>query len=438
MTEVHVAPTLTTGGTVTFTGGGSAVALDPTLTVADVDSGGVLTGATITIAGGHASIDALNFTNANGITGSYNTTTGVLTLTGTATIAQYQAALESISYSVNPSNADPALGGTDPSRTIDWVVTDGSTSNGISNTGTSTVTEVHVAPTVTASGTVTFTGGGAAVTLDPTLTVNDVDSGGVLTGATISIATGFTSVDALNFTNANGITGSYNTSTGVLTLTGTATIAQYQAALESISYNVSPSNADPTNGGGDLSRTIDWTVTDGSSSNGISNTGTSTVTEVHVAPTLTASGTVTFIGGGSAVTLDPTLTVADVDSGGVLTGATISIGTGHAAADALNFTNANGITGSYNAATGVLTLSGTATIAQYQTALESISYSVSPANADPTNGGADTSRTIDWTVTDGSSSNGISNTGSSTLDTVHVAPTLTRAAPSPSPAAATR
>ena len=91
---------------------------------------------------------------------------------------------------------------------------------------------------------------------------------------------------------------------------------------------------------------------------------------MHVAPTLTAGGTVTFTGGGAAVTLDPTLTVNDVDSGGVLTGATISIGTGHAAADALNFTNANGITGSYNASTGVLTLTGTATIATYQTALD--------------------------------------------------------------------
>ena len=193
----------------------------------------------------------------------------MLTLTGTATIAHYQTALDSITYSVTPSNADPTIGGGDLSRTIDWVVTDGSSSNGISNIGSSTVTELHVAPTVTAGATVTFTGGGSAVVLDPTLTVNDVDSGGVLTGATISIAAGHASVDALNFTTQNGITGSYNTSTGVLTLTGTATIANYQAALDSITYSVTPSNADPTNGGGDPSRTIDWVVTDGSSSNGI-------------------------------------------------------------------------------------------------------------------------------------------------------------------------
>ena len=41
--------------------------------------------------------------------------------------------------------------------------------------------------------------------------------------------------------------------------------------------------------------------------------------------------------------------------------------------DTLNFTNQNGITGSYSG--GVLTLSGSATPAQYQTALQSVTFS---------------------------------------------------------------
>ena len=41
--------------------------------------------------------------------------------------------------------------------------------------------------------------------------------------------------DTLNFTNQNGITGSY--SGGVLTLSGTATVAQYQAALQSVTFS---------------------------------------------------------------------------------------------------------------------------------------------------------------------------------------------------------
>jgi hypothetical protein len=425
---VHTAPTVTAGATATFTGGGSAVTLDGTLTTTDVDSAGDLTGATVSITSGFISGDTLNFTNQSGITGSYNSGTGVLTLSGTSSVANYQAALDSITYGFSPSNGDPTGGGGDTARTISWTVTDGSTSNGSSNTATSTLDTVHVAPTVTAGGTVTFDGGGSPVTLDGTLTVSDVDSAGNLTGATVSISSGFLSGDTLNFTNQSGISGVYNSATGVLTLTGTSTLADYQTALDSVTYNFTPTNGDPTGGGSDTARTISWAVTDGSTSNGTSTTGTSTLDTVHVAPAVTAGGTVTFDGGGSPVTLDGTATVSDVDSGGNLTGATVSISSGLLNGDTLNFTDQNGITGSYDATTGTLTLTGTSSIANYQTALDSISYSFSPSNGEPTGNGTDTSRTISWTVTDGSTSNGTGNTGTSTLDTVHVAPTVTAGA----------
>lgn len=43
-----------------------------------------------------------------------------------------------------------------------------------------------------------------------------------LTGATIKFTAGFANTeDRLLFTNQNGISGSYNTSTGILTLSGT-------------------------------------------------------------------------------------------------------------------------------------------------------------------------------------------------------------------------
>src|SRR5262249_16384400 len=146
------------------------------------------------------------------------------------------------------------------------------------------------------------------------------------------------------------------------------------------------------------------------------------------APTVTAGGTATFNGGGSPVTLDGTVTVADVDSAGNLTGATIPIGPGFTSGDTLNFTDQNSIVGTYDALHGILTLSATPSIANYQTALDSITYSFPPTNGDPTAGGGDTQRTISWTVTDGSSSNGTSTGDTSTLDTVHVAPTITAGA----------
>jgi hypothetical protein len=139
---------------------------------------------------------------------------------------------------------------------------------------------------------------------------------------------------------------------------------------------------------------------------------TVTVTGVDQTPVLGGGGNVTvYAAGGTAAAIDAGLTVADADNLN-LAGATVSIGTGLRAGDVLNFTNQNGIIGSYNAATGVLTLSGTATIANYQAALESVTYSSTSSN--PSNSGADTSRTVSWNVTDGTLS---SNTISTTVNT---------------------
>jgi hypothetical protein len=109
---------------------------------------------------------------------------------------------------------------------------------------------------------------GAPIPLDAGLTVSDPDSGDMLTGATVSISSGFLSGDTLNFTAQNGISG--NQVNGVLTLTGTATVENYQAALQSITYSFS---GDPTNGGTDTSRTISWIVNDG-----VANSGAATST----------------------------------------------------------------------------------------------------------------------------------------------------------------
>ena len=77
------------------------------------------------------------------------------------------------------------------------------------------------------------------------------------------------------------------------------------------------------------------------------------------------------------------------------------------------FSDGDHITATYSA--GVLTLSGTASVADYQAALDRVQFSTT-SNADPTNGGSDTSRTINWAVNDGTSSSAAST---STLDTVH-------------------
>ncbi|WP_180268988.1 beta strand repeat-containing protein, partial [Nostoc linckia] len=83
----------------------------------------------------------LAFTNQNGISGSYNSSTGVLTLTGSSTVANYQTALRSITYSNSSDNP------TTTPRTISFLVNDGS-SNSTAVTRNINITAVNDAPIV--------------------------------------------------------------------------------------------------------------------------------------------------------------------------------------------------------------------------------------------------------------------------------------------------
>jgi len=95
-----------------------------------------------------------------------------------------------------------------------------------------------------------------AVQITSALTLSD-DDDATIASATGSITSGFSSgQDSLGFVNQNGITGSYNTSTGVLTLSGNATIANYQAALRSVTFFTSDNSLSPA------ARTVSFAVTD--------------------------------------------------------------------------------------------------------------------------------------------------------------------------------
>ncbi len=261
----------------------------------------------------------------------------------------------------------------------------------------STEVSLQEAPSIVAGGSVTFSGGGSPITLDGGLTVTD-EASPVLVSATIAIDSGFVFGDVLSFSDTDSITGSYDSTTGTLVLTGTDTVADYQAALNSITYSFAPVNGDPTDAGNATSRSVTFQVNDGTS---FSDPATSTLSVVHTPPTITADATAAFSGGGSPVVLDGSLTVTDTDSGDMLAGATIAITNGFLSGDVLNFTNTGSITGSYDSTTGTLVLTGADSVADYQAALQSVTYSFSPSDGDPTGGGSDTSRTISFTVDDG-------------------------------------
>ncbi len=103
------------------------------------------------------------------------------------------------------------------------------------------------------------------------------DDGPNLTGAVISISSNYDAGnDTLSFTAVDGITIASNTA-GVLTLTGTATVAQYQAAIRSVSYE----NAFTTET--TASRTFSVTVTDES---GAESNSSDTVVDFQINETI--------------------------------------------------------------------------------------------------------------------------------------------------------
>jgi hypothetical protein len=103
----------------------------------------------------------------------------------------------------------------------------------------------------------------------------------------------------------------------------------------------------------------------------------------------------TYVTNSPAVIADDGLSIGDVDSD-AMTGATAKITTNyHSEEDSLIFTDQNDISGTFDIDTGTLTLSGTSSIASYQTALRSIKYlnSSTEPNTD--------TRTLQFQVYDG-------------------------------------
>ena len=283
---------------------------------------------------------------------------------------------------------------------------DGSLNSNIA-TVTITVTPVNDAPVVTAGGTLTFTEGDPATVIDNSITITDNDSPN-LAGATVAITGNYASgQDVLGFTNTANITGTFNSGTGVLTLTGSDTVANYQAALRSVTYN--NTSGSPST----LQRTVTWQVDDGGGVNNLSAPVTSTINVISTndAPVLANGSTITYTENDPATVINSVITVSDSDSPN-LTGATVQITSGYnSAQDVLSFTPFGGISGSFNSGTGTLTLSGTSSVANYQTALRNVKYT--NTSDDPTTA----SRTVVFQVTDGTDA---SNTVSSTINVIAV------------------
>ncbi|MCW1400982.1 Ig-like domain-containing protein [Novosphingobium sp. MW5] len=166
------------------------------------------------------------------------------------------------------------------------------------------VTPVNDAPILTGTvASATYVENAAALTLAPALVLTDADSTR-MSGATVTIS-GALPEDVLTFTPRTGITGSY--AAGTLTLSGSATVAAYQAILRSVAYSNSSDRPVTT------PRTVTFTVNDGGAAN--STATTSTTINVQSINDL-ATGAVTIASAattGTAVTLTAGSNLLDAD-----------------------------------------------------------------------------------------------------------------------------
>ena len=233
MVSPDVAPSIAmSGASLTYVEKNPATPIDTGLIVTDPDSPS-LDHAVVSVAAGYVNgEDVLVFNNANswGITGAWDAATGTLTLSGAATVANYQSALRSVSYqnlSSNPSTAN---------RTVTFVANDG-IADGAAVSETIAVTAVDDPP-ANAVPAAQSTSEDTAIVFSAAngngIKVGDPDAGGNSIQVTLSTSNGM-----LTLAQTSGLTiGSGSNGSGSMTLSGT--IVDINAALNGLRFDPAP------------------------------------------------------------------------------------------------------------------------------------------------------------------------------------------------------
>ncbi len=177
----------------------------------------------------------------------------------------------------DPAGAFEALApGEEATDTFGYTISDGELT--ATATVTVTVTGVNDIPVVTTTDLpLDYAEGDGPVALDDGLTVVDVDST-TLAGATVAITAGQAPAeDVLAFVDQAGITGTVGLD-GSLTLAGTATVAEYEAALRSVTYENTSDTPDTT------PRTVTVVTTDDQGGDSVARTRTIDLDPVNDPP----------------------------------------------------------------------------------------------------------------------------------------------------------
>lgn len=224
------------------------------------------------------------------------------------------------------------------------------------------------------------------------IVVSDPDTGDTLT---VTLTLDNTATGSLTALSGNGE--SYNAGTGTWTVTGTA--SQVNAALANVSFIPQSNN--------DINSSIAVQVSD-AMGNGPSGSISLVATGVNDPPVLTelAAGILAFVEDGGAVRIGNSIDISDIDSTQMQSIQIRITGGYELGQDQLLFTNTANLTGVWNQASGTLTITGSATTAEYENALRQVGFINHSDDPSVTN------RIISYRVTDqgGQQSNTINRT----------------------------
>jgi FKBP-type peptidyl-prolyl cis-trans isomerase len=305
---------------------------------------------------------------ADAITGTFDATTGTLTLSGDGTADEYQAALRAITFDNTSENPDE----TQRRATITLARENG---DALTATRDITVVAIDDDPVVEqASSTININ-----LDEDPTLPVSigideltTPNTGTTqLSAAVVVIDDGFVPGDVLGFTEVDGITGDYNPETGVLSLTGSADVTDYQSVLSSVTFDFDQSAASGQ-------RRISYEATDVTGTFIVDELLVNVITNASVVLQTSDNVLPFFTEGGAPINVDTGLTIAAADDATV-NEALVAITSGFSSGDDfLSFDRRlaieEDINGSYDFETGELTFSGDASAETYQRLLRTVTY----------------------------------------------------------------
>jgi len=333
---------------------------------------GHISGAVITIGNYEKGKDLLELNLDDqldqGIHSSFNADTGILRLSGFASVEEYQSALHLISF-CSTGTGEKTL-----------TVKVGDDVNDLAEfTETIYMIELNQPPEVDPGIGAVYPANSAPINLLSSIEVRDPE-GQSIAWATIALdaSTYVQGKDVLRFLDQPGVTGQFDAATGVMRLTGPASDFEFNTALQSVTYH--NTSANPATG----IRELTVTVSDGAARN-----AETTVRERLMIVDASTNFAAPVIDGlptalvetpkdSTPVVLAPDLTLSDTGTlVPTLMNAVVRITDGFTSgADFLNVKGLpDGIEASYDPFHGVLFLSGSASISYYEYALRQVTYS---------------------------------------------------------------